>query len=88
MLPPGRRCWQLIQSYLAWIPYLRVSKLSTLDILIKKACFVRKEKKSVLKAADLHRLVQGGQLCSDFPFGKGSLLRVKEGLQGIKFKKL
>jgi hypothetical protein len=48
-------------------------RLSTVDLLIKIGCFVKKKKiVSVRKAADLKYLVQGGQ--PYFPFSKASLV--------------
>jgi len=48
-------------------PYWR-GRLSTNDLLIKKNII------TVIKAADLNYLVQGGQLDWSFPFSKGSLM--------------
>ncbi len=49
-------------------------KLSTIDLLIKEACFVKKENIIfTIKQADLNWLVQGGQLYWTFPFSKTSL---------------
>ncbi len=49
-------------------------RLSTVDLLIKMGCFVKKENLvPVWKAADLNSLVQGGQLYRYFPFSKASL---------------
>ncbi len=45
-------------------------RLSTVDILIKVACFVKK----VDSVAYLNQLIQAGQLYWAFPFSKGSLV--------------
>ncbi len=48
--------------------------LSTADLLIMVACFVKKKIiLSISKAADLNWLVQGGLLYLAYPFSKGSL---------------
>ncbi len=53
----------------------REGRLSTVDLLIKVACFVKEVKIfSIQKGADLNWLVQGGQLYSAFPFSKTSLM--------------
>jgi hypothetical protein len=52
--------------------------LSTVDLLIKIAGFVKKKIMFALsKAADLKLLLQGGQMYWAFPFGKGSLISGK-----------
>ncbi len=48
---------------------LQQGMLSTVDLIVKIACFV----KTVLKGAGLNWLVQGGQIHWTFPFSKGSL---------------
>ncbi len=51
--------------------------LSTIDLLIKVACFVKNQVMFALsKAANLIKLGQGGQLYWAFPFSKGSLAKV------------
>jgi len=51
-------------------------RLSTVDLLITIGCFVEKKNiASAWKAADLNRLVQGGQPYWTFPFRKDSLLQ-------------
>jgi len=42
-------------------------RLTTIDLLIKMFCFVKNA--SVLRAADLNQLLQGGQSYWSFPFG-------------------
>jgi hypothetical protein len=52
--------------------------LSTVDLLIKLARFVKKEKYLFsLKAANLNLLIQRGQSYLSFPFSKDSLLKMK-----------
>jgi hypothetical protein len=53
-------------------PYWR-GRLSTVDLLIKIACFGRQKNiVSVWKAADTNELVQGGELYWSFQFSKDS----------------
>ncbi len=56
-------------------PYWK-GRLNTINLLIKMACFVKKEKYiSVLKAAELNQLnVQGGHPYWSFRFSKDSLV--------------
>ncbi len=50
-------------------------RLSTVDLLIKAACFVKKVNNIFKeKGADLNLLVHGGQLYWAFPFSKTSLV--------------
>jgi hypothetical protein len=54
-------------------PYWR-GMVSTVDLLIKMGCFVKKKNKvSILKAADLDKLWQGGQQYCSFPISEDSL---------------
>jgi hypothetical protein len=49
-------------------------KLSTVDLLIKGACLAKRyEMFAISKAADLNKLLQGGQPYLAFPFSQGSL---------------
>ncbi len=52
-------------------------RLSTVDLLIKRSYFIKKEKiVSVWKAADLNWLAQGGQQYWNFPFSRASMVEL------------
>ncbi len=65
--------------------------LSTIDLFIKLACFVKGKYTSLLKTAGLNYLAQGGQLYCSFPFSKDSLvkgthiLKISDALQSVLF---